>query len=110
MSHASCENQFMLTRLACLNKSIYPGTLITSSMSFVENIDLKTMITLVTIILSMLVATTHQQKEVSKPGPLYKLCGNDFIQAFQDCCEFGYPDCANLPVVDAVAALEKRGG
>ena len=78
--------------------------------SFVENIDSKTMIALVTIILSMLVATTHQQKEVSKPGPLYKLCGNDFIQAFHDCCEYGYPDCENLPVVDAVAALEKRGG
>ena len=67
------------------------------------------MIKLATIALSLLVAMTYQYEQGAKPGPLYKLCGNDFVQAWQDCCDYGYPNCANVPVVDAVEALERRG-
>ena len=47
--------------------------------------------------------------EENKKGPLYKLCGDDFTLAHDDCCHNG---CASVPYYaqNVVEALEKRGG
>ncbi|CAB4006604.1 uncharacterized LOC100205786 precursor [Paramuricea clavata] len=70
---------------------------------------LNTLIAFTTILLSIFVVTTFA-REQNKPGELYKLCGNDFIAAYQDCCDYGYPKCASMASSDGkIEALERRG-
>jgi hypothetical protein len=71
---------------------------------------LNTLIAFTTILMSIFVVTIFASEQ-HKPGQLYKLCGNDFINAYQDCCDYGYPACASMATSDGnIEALEKRGG
>ena len=62
---------------------------------------------ILTIILSTFVVGSYTNEE-NKKGPLYKLCGDDFAYAHDDCCNNG---CANVQFLapNVVEALEKRG-
>ncbi|CAB4032099.1 Insulin-like prepropeptide ILP1 [Paramuricea clavata] len=67
---------------------------------------LNTVIAFTTILLSIFVVTIFASEQ-NKPGQLYKLCGNDFIAAYQDCCDYGYPACASMASSDGnIEALE----
>ena len=62
-----------------------------------------------TIMLSIFVVTTFASEQ-NNPGPLYKLCGDDFVNAYQDCCDYGYPACWRMALCGGkIEALERRG-
>ncbi|XP_028397397.1 uncharacterized protein LOC114521180 [Dendronephthya gigantea] len=70
-----------------------------------------TLIAFATILL-IIVVSESGQNEQNKPGPLYKLCGDDFLHAFDKCCNHDLATCRSSVVSSSegvVEALDKRG-
>ena len=70
-------------------------------------------LTALAIILLIIVVSESEQAKEKKTGPLYKLCGDDFSNAFETCCNYDQATCRSSVVSSSegvVKALEKRGG
>ena len=63
-----------------------------------------------TVTLTIYLAAASLEEQHLKPRPIHKLCGQDFINTWSDCCEYGYSGCGNgITSEGQVEALRKRG-